>query len=189
MGIIFLKYPKYPNLSSPGTCPLAHSPISRRLWYNLVGYLHSAGNAPPGLHAVPGITSSPDKGLALEERRPMMTSKGQLEDNISKALIKFEKEHLGRGPEEVKTFILGDMILVRLKGILTPAEQQLAKSDEGKILVKQVRIQLIENSRNLLEDIVRNLTGRSVISLHTDVSTVTGERVFIFTLDKELFPA
>ncbi|MEW5867409.1 MAG: Na-translocating system protein MpsC family protein [Bacillota bacterium] len=39
-----------------------------------------------------------------------------------------------------------------------------------------------------MEGIVRNLTGRSVISLHTDVSTVTGERVFIFTLDKELFP-
>ncbi|NPV53544.1 MAG: DUF2294 domain-containing protein [Firmicutes bacterium] len=118
-----------------------------------------------------------------------MISKGQLEDNISKALIKFEKEYLGRGPQEVRTFILGDIILVRLKGILTPAEQQLAKSDEGKILVKQVRIRLIENSRHLLEEIIHELTGRSVVSLHTDISTVTGERIFVFTLDKELFPS
>lgn len=117
-----------------------------------------------------------------------MVSKGQMEDNISKALIRFEKEYLGRGPQEVKTFILGDIILVRLKGILTPAEQQLAKSEEGRLLVKQVRIQLIENSRHLLEEIIKDVTGGSVISLHTDISTVTGERVFIFTIDKEIFP-
>lgn len=65
-----------------------------------------------------------------------MTTKRQAEDNISKAIIKFEKEFLGRGPEEVKTYILGDMILVRLKGILTPAEQHLAGNHEGKMLVK-----------------------------------------------------
>lgn len=116
-----------------------------------------------------------------------MILKGQMEDSISKALIKFEKEYLGRGPQEVKTFILGDMILVRLKGILTPAEQHLAKTEEGKALVKQVRIQLIENSRLLLEEIIEDLTGASVISLHTDISTVTGERIFVFTLDKELY--
>ncbi len=115
-----------------------------------------------------------------------MNTKGQLEDNISKAFVKFEKEYLGRGPEEVKTFILGDMILVRLKGVLTPAEQHLAGSDDGKSLVKQVRIQLIEKSRNLLEKIIKEITDRTVISLHTDISTVSGERVFIFVLDQEI---
>jgi uncharacterized protein YbcI len=117
-----------------------------------------------------------------------MITKGQLEDNISKAMIKFEKEYLGRGPEEIRTFILGDMILVRLKGILTPAEQHLASNHEGKMLVKQVRIQLIENSRAMLEGIIRDLTNCAVISMHTDVSTVTGERVFIFILERPIDP-
>jgi uncharacterized protein YbcI len=116
-----------------------------------------------------------------------MITKGQLEDNISKAIIKFEKEYLGRGPEEVKTFVLGDLILIRLKGILTPAEQHLASNHEGKMLVKQVRIQLIEKSRTMLEEIIHDITNCSVISLHTDISTVTGERVFIFVLDRHLF--
>lgn len=115
-----------------------------------------------------------------------MPSKGQLEDAISKTMIKFEKEYLGRGPEEVKTFILGDLILVRLRGILTPAERHLANDDEGRMLIKQVRIQLIEKSRSLLEGIVHEITGRRVISLHTDISTVTGERVFLFVLDQEI---
>lgn len=117
-----------------------------------------------------------------------MVTKGQLEDNISKAMIKFEKDYLGCGPEEVRTFILGDLILVRLKGILTPAEQHLASNHDGKMLVKQVRIQLIENSRSMLEEIIQDLTSCSVISLHTDVSTVSGERIFIFILDQPLFP-
>ncbi len=116
-----------------------------------------------------------------------MITKGQLEDSISKAIIQFEKEFLGRGPEEVKTFILGDLILVRLKGILSPAEQHLASNHEGKMLVKQVRIQLIEKSRTMLEEIIHNLTKHSVISLHTDISTTTGERIFVFVLDDVLY--
>ena len=115
-----------------------------------------------------------------------MVLKGQLEDNICKAMIQFEKEYLGRGPEEVKTFILGDLILIRLKGVLTPAEQHLAGNREGKMLVKQMRIQLIEKSRVMLEEIIYSITKRSVISLHTDISTVTGERIFVFVLDGQL---
>lgn len=116
----------------------------------------------------------------------MAKSKGQLEADISEALIKFEKEYMGRGPEQTKTYIIGDMVVVRLQRVLTPAEQQLAgASDEmtGRTLIKQVRTELLEKARPLLEQIITDLTGRSVKSLHTDISTVTGERVIIFTLD------
>jgi len=116
----------------------------------------------------------------------MAKSKGQLEADISEALIKFEKEYMGRGPEQTKTFIIGDMIVVRLQRVLTPAEQQLAgASDEmkGRTLIKQVRTELLEKARPLLEQIILDLTGRTVKSLHTDISTATGERVIIFTLE------
>ena len=116
----------------------------------------------------------------------MAKSKGQLEADISEALIKFEKEYMGRGPEQTKTYIISDMIVVRLQRVLTPAEQQLARaSDEmrGLTLIKQVRTELLEKARPLLEQIVLGITGRTVKSLHTDISTATGERVIIFTLD------
>ncbi|MBN2592997.1 MAG: DUF2294 domain-containing protein [Sedimentisphaerales bacterium] len=116
----------------------------------------------------------------------MAKSKGQLEADISEALIKFEKEYMGRGPEQTKTYIIADMIVVRLQRVLTPAEQQLAgASDEmrGLTLIKQVRTELLEKARPLLERIITDLTGKSVKSLHTDISTATGERVIIFTLD------
>ena len=113
-------------------------------------------------------------------------TKGQIEADISEALIKFEKEYMGRGPEETKTYIIGDMIVVRLQHVLTPAEQQLAATSNettGRKLIKRVRTELLEKARPLLEQIIKDITGEKVKSLHTDISTVTGERVIIFTLE------
>ena len=116
-----------------------------------------------------------------------MKTKGQLEAEISEAVIKFEKEYMGRGPEETKTYIIDDMVLVRLRGVLTPAEKNLAKIDgnsQGRALIKQVRIELLEKARPLLEAIIQDITGQVPRSLHTDISTTTGERIIIFTLNE-----
>ncbi|MHB8278853.1 MAG: Na-translocating system protein MpsC family protein [Candidatus Humimicrobiaceae bacterium] len=113
-------------------------------------------------------------------------TKGQMEAQISVAIINFEKEYMGRGPKEIKTYIIKDMIFIRLKGVLTPAEEQLAKTDEGANLIKKVRVQLLESARVLINSIIKEITGYNVISLHTDISTKTGERIIVFTLNKDL---
>lgn len=113
-------------------------------------------------------------------------TKGQIEAQISEAVIKFEKEYMGRGPSETKTYIIKDMIFVRLKGVLTPAEEQLAKTQEGAELIKKTRFRLLEGARILLENIISDITGCRVKSLHTDISTKTGERIIIFTLYQNL---
>lgn len=117
-----------------------------------------------------------------------MTKKtqGQLEAEFTKAIIKFEKEYLGRGPLDARTFFIQDMVLVRLRGILTPAEMKLAENREGQMLVKETRRQLFETSRVLLEDMVRDILGCQLISLHTDMSTKTGERVVVLTVEVDL---
>ncbi|MBU2563094.1 MAG: DUF2294 domain-containing protein, partial [Actinobacteria bacterium] len=74
----------------------------------------------------------------------------------------------------------------RLKGVLTPAEEQLAKTADGSELIKKTRIQLLEGARLLLENIISDITGYQVKSLHTDISTKTGERIIIFILYKNL---
>lgn len=109
-------------------------------------------------------------------------TQGQIEDDISKAITKFEQEYMGRGPKEVRTFLLQDMVFVRLKGVLTPAEQQLAKTHEGHLLIKQIRVKLLEDAKGLLAKIISGITGAKVLSMHTDISTATGERVIIFTM-------
>ncbi len=113
-------------------------------------------------------------------------TKGQLEAEISAAITQFEKDHLGRGPKEARTFIIQDMVLIRLKGVLTPAEEKLAKDEGGAQLIKQVRMRLIEGSRALLEQLIHEKTGRKVTTIHTDISTRTGERIFVFGLPANL---
>ena len=117
---------------------------------------------------------------------PTQQSKGQIEAAISKAMIQFEREHMGRGPRDARTWLIQDMVLVRLLGVLTPAEEKLAQEPEGKTLLKQVRTQLIESSRSLVESIVLDITGVPVISLPSDVSTRTGERIILLTMAENL---
>ena len=113
-------------------------------------------------------------------------TKGQGESEFTQAIVRFEKEYLGRGPVDARTYFIRDMILTRLVGILTPAEQKLAESKDGRILVKETRRQLFETSRPQLESIVADITGCKMVSLHTDMSTRTGERIIVITIDNDL---
>ncbi len=113
-------------------------------------------------------------------------NKGEIEAQVSNAMVQFEKEYMGRGPTEVKTWIIENMILVRLKGVLTKAEQQLTKGDDGVELIKKVRASLLENAKPLLYEAIKGITGLEVSSLHTDISTKSGDRVIIFSMAKNL---
>ncbi|MCK5053962.1 MAG: DUF2294 domain-containing protein [Anaerolineales bacterium] len=117
---------------------------------------------------------------------PTKKSRGEYEDEFTKAFIKFEKEQLGRGPDSARTYMLDDLILVRLRGLLTSAETALVRDREGQVLVKEVRRQLHEISRPLMETIVKETLGYDVISLHTDMSAKTGERIIVLVVDGSL---
>lgn len=111
---------------------------------------------------------------------------GELEAQIGRAVIHFEKEFMGRGPLETKAYLLDDMILVRLKGVLTPAERKLAQSQNERCayLLKQVRNELLAAGRSRLEAAIRAIVGVEVQSIHTDISTKTGERIIVMTLQR-----
>jgi uncharacterized protein YbcI len=115
-----------------------------------------------------------------------MKTKGEIEAAISYAIVQFEIDYMGRGPKETRTHIVEDLVIVRLKGVLTPAEEQLTKSAEGKDLVKKMRSTLIEKARPLLYQVIGDITGTKILDLHTDISTESGERVFVFALENNL---
>jgi uncharacterized protein YbcI len=115
-----------------------------------------------------------------------MKTKGEIEAEISRAIVQFEIDYMGRGPKEARVYIVEDLVVVRLKGVLTPAEEQLTKSIDGKDLVKKMRATLIDKARPLLYQVVGNITGAKILDLHTDISTESGERVFVFALENNL---
>jgi uncharacterized protein YbcI len=114
-----------------------------------------------------------------------MKSQGEIEAGVCEGINRFEQEYMGRGPKDIHTHLVGDLLLVRLKGVLTAAEQQLVKAlpaEKGRDLLKQVRTHLIETARPLLEAMIQEVTSAQVLTLHHDISTVTGEEVILFTL-------
>ena len=114
-----------------------------------------------------------------------MRSQGEIEAAICEGLRQFEQEYMGRGPKDIHAHLLDDLLVIRLQGVLTAAEQHLVKSlpaEKGRDLLKQVRTHLIETARPLMEAMVQEVTGVKVVSLHHDISTLTGEEVILFTL-------
>jgi uncharacterized protein YbcI len=116
----------------------------------------------------------------------MSKTRGEMEAEFTKAIIKLEKEYLGRGPLDARTFFVDDMILVRLRGVLTQAEQKLAETPQGSTLIKETRRQLFETSRSLLENMVREIFESQVKSFHSDISTKNNERILVLTLDDHI---
>jgi len=114
-----------------------------------------------------------------------MKTQGEIEAAISKGVTIFMQEFMGRGPKDICTHLIGDLLVVRLQGVLTAAERHLVEAlpaDKGRDLLKEVRTHLVEISRPRLEKMVEESSGMRCVSLHHDVSTVTGEELLLFTL-------
>ena len=116
-----------------------------------------------------------------------MKTQGEIEAAICEGMSRFEQDYMGRGPKDIHAYLAGDLLVVRLQGVLTAAEQQLVKvlpAEKGRDLLKQVRTHLMETARPVMETLIKEVTGVAVLSLHHDISTLTGEEVVLFTLDK-----
>src|SRR5437016_8949377 len=114
-----------------------------------------------------------------------MKSQGEIEASICEGMSRFEQDYMGRGPKHIHAHLVGDLLLVRLQGVLTAAEQHLVQTlpgEKGRDLLKQVRTHLIETARPIMEAMVEEVTGAKVVSLHHDISTTTGEEVVLFAL-------
>jgi uncharacterized protein YbcI len=114
-----------------------------------------------------------------------MKTQGELEAAICEGITRFEQDYMGRGPKTIHAYLIGDLIVVRLQGVLTAAEQHLVKTlpaEKGRDLLKQVRTHLIETARPVLEAMIHEVTGVKAVTMHHDISTVTGEEVLLFTL-------
>lgn len=113
-------------------------------------------------------------------------SKQEIESAVSEAMTKFLKEQMGEEAEAVITQVVGEAIIVRFKGILPPAERHMVKDQEGERLIKELKVRLIERAKPLLEAMIKNLTDAEVVDIHSSFNAETGERIEIFTLNKDL---
>jgi len=132
-----------------------------------------------------------------------MKSQGEIEAAVCDGISRFQQEFIGRGPRDIHVHLIGNLLLVRLQGVLTPAERQLVAprsngaavgaagdghgngdgNGNGRALLKQVRSHMVATGRPRLAEVVQGATGARLVSVHHDISTVTGEEVLVFSLD------
>ena len=115
----------------------------------------------------------------------IMKTQGEIEALVCARMVRFEQDYMGRGPKDIHAHLIDDLLVIRLTGVLTAAEQHLVRSlpaEKGRDLLKQVRTHLVETARPVMEAMIEEVTGAKVRTLHHDISTVTGEEVVLFTL-------
>jgi uncharacterized protein YbcI len=155
-------------------------------------------------------------------RSSCLKSQGEIEAAVCDGISRFQQEFIGRGPRDIHSHLVGDLIVVRLQGVLTPAERQLiaprgepagAASAEagraavkapgngngdghsngngngqagdngnGRALLKQIRAHMVSAGRPRLAEIVEMAVGVKLVSVHHDISTITGEELLVFSL-------
>ncbi len=120
-----------------------------------------------------------------KEREARILTQAESEAAICEGIIRFQEEYLGWAAEQIRVHVINDLLVVRLRGVLTVAERQLAQSlspEKGRNLIKQTREQLLELARPMLASMVHEVVGVKVLAMHHDISTVTGEEVILFSL-------
>ncbi|MDD2375673.1 MAG: DUF2294 domain-containing protein [Eubacteriales bacterium] len=108
-------------------------------------------------------------------------SKGQIEAKVSEAVSRFEIEYMGRGPKQIRTMIIQDMIIIRIKGFLSPSEQKLAENGQGRDLIRQMRSMLFETARDQLSVTISQITGSALTGLYSDINMTNGEKIIVAT--------
>lgn len=114
-----------------------------------------------------------------------LKTQGELESSVCCGVSQFQREYLGRGPKDVHAHLVRDLLVVRLKGVLTVAERQLSEApaaEKERDLLKQARACLIEAARPALASMIGGIAGVRVINMHHDVSTLDDEEIMVFTL-------
>lgn len=132
-------------------------------------------------------SQSPRRPVTAAEgvSKSRMKTQGEIEAAVCQGMCQFQQEFLGRGPRDVRAHLIRDLLVVRLYGVLTAAEKHLVEScsvEQGRDLLKQMKSLLIETSRLQIDSMIQIITGVKVLSIHHDISTVTGEELIVFTL-------
>ena len=175
------------NAGLPVEIDVPHTPVMWNLpsrWGIFAS--HWPGRRNPESGSCPAPQSRPSRqAVDCSRVEASMRTQGEIEAAVCEGITRFEQEYMGRGPKDIRTHLIGDLLVVRLDGVLTAAEQHLVRNlpkERGRDLLKQVRTHLIETARPLMESMIQDITGIKVVSLHHDISTVTGEEVLLFTL-------
>jgi uncharacterized protein YbcI len=115
-----------------------------------------------------------------EAREP----RGSLRAAVANAMVGLKKKYYGRGPEAAKAWFLDDYLFVAMEGGLTPNEETLI-ADGKEHLVRSYRLSFQETMTETTTGAIEQLTGRKVLTYHSQIVFDPARSFEIFVLAPE----
>jgi uncharacterized protein YbcI len=117
-----------------------------------------------------------------------MKTQGEIQSEISDLFTKFMQDNMGRGPTSIKTSITDDVVVVRLKGVLTETEKHLAISEVGKNLLVSVRRHLMTTTgKNHVNQIFLSKFKTSITNFYYDCDPTNNEEIVVCVMLSPMF--
>lgn len=99
---------------------------------------------------------------------------------VGEAIGAFLKENLGWTPDDIRVVLTEDLTIVILRGTLSPAEQKMAATPEGRMCMKKIRNALLDQGRDGLMQAVATSTHTPVARTLTAIDVSAKEERFVF---------
>jgi uncharacterized protein YbcI len=132
------------------------------------------------MNADPGSREAADS--LVESARS--ASDGSLRAELANAMVAMKKQFYGRGPEAAKAWILDDYVFVAMEGGLTRNEETLL-ADGKEDVVRQYRLSFQSTMSGATMGAVSQLTGRKVLTYHSQIVFDPARTFEIFVLEPE----
>jgi len=114
-------------------------------------------------------------GIDIDRRSDMRAA-------ISNAMVALKKRFYGKGPERARTYLNDDYVFCAMEGGLTRNEQTLVEAGEDEA-VRQYRLLFQKTMTHTTTAAIEQLTGRTVIGYHSQVTFRPTRSFEIFVLD------
>jgi uncharacterized protein YbcI len=127
--------------------------------------------------------ASPEE-LVHGEGGKMPHEGGSVRAALANAMVAMKKQYYGRGPTAAKAWLLDDYVFVAMEGGLTRNEETLL-ADGKEDLVRRYRLSFQETIGETTMAAVEQITGRKVLTYHSQIVFGPTRAFEIFVLEPE----
>lgn len=122
----------------------------------------------------------------LKKKEEKYISMTPFEEEICSVFKNFEENYWEKKSQQVEAYSIRDILVIRSQGSLSPAEEQLVKNEEGKILLKELKIKELSSIKNILKFLLENKLNIQILSLVIDNTPELDETIIVCRLNRIL---
>ena len=118
---------------------------------------------------------------------PSTRNKADVEYAVMLAVLNFQKKFMQSNYSHVQVQLLEDQIIVDLtRTAPTPAEQRLARTQEGRDQLRRMHQALFTVGQDILKEQLEELLARKIDEMVTDLDPLSGKNTIVIRLKEAI---